>query len=197
MATKAGPCCSWQCIVKGEASAGCGGFRRSVSTALRGLDLPVLLLLAGSSRTHDPSKVAARAEALLPRVAAEAPERGPCRAVLAQQLQRGRHDRHLPVVDAEAAFGPLALPVLTGEFGDPLYLRPRGPLADLVEGEQDRRVSNLAAMIGASSAQLSASMNNSGSPASAAVRTMSAHSHPTPGFLQVPVAGRRPRWHRK
>jgi pimeloyl-ACP methyl ester carboxylesterase len=36
--------------------------------ALRRLDLPVLLLLAGSSRTHDPSEVAARAEELLPRV---------------------------------------------------------------------------------------------------------------------------------
>ncbi|WP_406005111.1 hypothetical protein OG440_02225 [Streptomyces sp. NBC_00637] len=37
------------------------------------------------------------------------------------------------------AVGPLALPVLAGEFGDPLHLRQRGPLADLVEDEQDRR----------------------------------------------------------
>ncbi|WP_158013100.1 hypothetical protein [Streptomyces sp. Root369] len=51
-------------------------------------------------------------------------------------------------------------------------------------------LSNFDAMIGASSEQLSASMNNSGTPASAAVRTMSAHAQPTPGFLQVPVAGR-------
>ncbi|ANB06060.1 carboxylesterase [Streptomyces ambofaciens] len=35
---------------------------------LRGLDVPVLLLLAGNSRTHDPSEVATRARALLPRV---------------------------------------------------------------------------------------------------------------------------------
>jgi hypothetical protein len=51
-------------------------------------------------------------------------------------------------------------------------------------------LSNFAAMIGASSVQLSASMNNSGSPTSGAVRTMSARAHPIPGFLQVPVAGR-------
>jgi pimeloyl-ACP methyl ester carboxylesterase len=36
--------------------------------ALRGLDMPVLLLLAGSSRTHDTYEVATRADALLPRV---------------------------------------------------------------------------------------------------------------------------------
>ncbi|MCC9706824.1 alpha/beta fold hydrolase [Streptomyces sp. MNU76] len=57
-----------------EAAAGFPSLRpvtgpRPAPDALRGLDLPVLLLLAGSSRPHDPSKVAARAEALLPRVA--------------------------------------------------------------------------------------------------------------------------------
>ncbi|MFB6775664.1 alpha/beta fold hydrolase [Streptomyces sp. NPDC056337] len=41
---------------------------RPVSDALRGLDVPVLLLLAGNSRTHDPTRVAARARELLPRV---------------------------------------------------------------------------------------------------------------------------------
>ncbi|MFJ8541864.1 alpha/beta fold hydrolase [Streptomyces sp. NPDC093586] len=41
---------------------------RPAPEALRGLDVPVLLLLAGNSRTHDPSGVAARAQALLPRV---------------------------------------------------------------------------------------------------------------------------------
>jgi hypothetical protein len=50
-------------------------------------------------------------------------------------------------------------------------------------------LSNFAAIFAASSVQLSASMNNSGRPASGAVRTMSAHAHPTPGFLHVPVAG--------
>ncbi|MFE2051363.1 alpha/beta fold hydrolase [Streptomyces sp. NPDC059459] len=35
---------------------------------LRGLDVPVLLLLAANSRTHDPSAVASRARELLPRV---------------------------------------------------------------------------------------------------------------------------------
>lgn len=35
---------------------------------LRALDVPVLLLAAGDSGTHDPQKVAARANALLPRV---------------------------------------------------------------------------------------------------------------------------------
>ncbi|WP_266592234.1 hypothetical protein [Streptomyces sp. NBC_00365] len=51
-------------------------------------------------------------------------------------------------------------------------------------------LSHLAAMIGASSVRLSASMNNSGSPTSGAVRTMSAHAHPTPELFHVPVAGR-------
>jgi len=41
---------------------------RPAPEALRGLDMPVLLLLAGSSRTHDTYEVAARADALLPRV---------------------------------------------------------------------------------------------------------------------------------
>ncbi|MFR0352163.1 alpha/beta fold hydrolase [Streptomyces sediminimaris] len=40
---------------------------RPAPDALRGLDVPVLLLLAGSSRTHDAYRVAARAGALLPR----------------------------------------------------------------------------------------------------------------------------------
>ncbi|MDH6216516.1 alpha/beta fold hydrolase [Streptomyces pseudovenezuelae] len=41
---------------------------RPAPDGLRGLDMPVLLLLAGSSRTHDTYRVAARAGALLPRV---------------------------------------------------------------------------------------------------------------------------------
>ncbi|NUV70895.1 alpha/beta hydrolase [Streptomyces sp. CAI-121] len=41
---------------------------RPSPAALRGLSLPVLLLLAGNSRTHNPSKVADYAAALLPRV---------------------------------------------------------------------------------------------------------------------------------
>lgn len=41
---------------------------RPAPDALRGLDVPVLLLLAGNSRTHDPAAVAARARELLPRV---------------------------------------------------------------------------------------------------------------------------------
>jgi len=54
-----------------EAAVGFPGSRpvtgpRPAPDALRGLDLPVLLLLAGNSRTHDPSEAAARA--LLPRV---------------------------------------------------------------------------------------------------------------------------------
>lgn len=40
---------------------------RPAPDALRGLDMPVLLFLAGNSRTHDTYEVAARAEALLPR----------------------------------------------------------------------------------------------------------------------------------
>ncbi|MFF9090135.1 alpha/beta fold hydrolase [Streptomyces sp. NPDC014991] len=56
-----------------EAAAGFPSLRpvtgpRPAADRLRGLDLPVLLLLAGSSRAHDPSEVAARASALLPRV---------------------------------------------------------------------------------------------------------------------------------
>jgi hypothetical protein len=50
-------------------------------------------------------------------------------------------------------------------------------------------LSNFKAMTLASSVQLSASMNNSGSPTSGAMRTRSAHAHPPPGFLHVPVAG--------
>ncbi|GLW48751.1 carboxylesterase [Streptomyces sp. NBRC 14336] len=55
-----------------EAAAGFPSVRpvtgpRPAAQALRGLDLPVLVLLAGGSRTHDAVKVAARAEALLPR----------------------------------------------------------------------------------------------------------------------------------
>ncbi|MGW8984038.1 alpha/beta fold hydrolase [Streptomyces parvus] len=41
---------------------------RPAPAALRGLSLPVLLLLAGNSRTHNPSEVADCAAALLPRV---------------------------------------------------------------------------------------------------------------------------------
>jgi pimeloyl-ACP methyl ester carboxylesterase len=41
---------------------------RPAPDALRGLNMPVLLLLAGSSRIHDTYRVAARAGALLPRV---------------------------------------------------------------------------------------------------------------------------------
>lgn len=41
---------------------------RPAPDALRGLTAPVLLLLAGNSRTHDAYKVASRADALLPRV---------------------------------------------------------------------------------------------------------------------------------
>jgi pimeloyl-ACP methyl ester carboxylesterase len=40
---------------------------RPAKDALRGLDMPVLLLLAGSSRTHDTYEVAERAGAVLPR----------------------------------------------------------------------------------------------------------------------------------
>ncbi|MCI3270218.1 alpha/beta fold hydrolase [Streptomyces cylindrosporus] len=40
---------------------------RPASTALRGLDMPVLLLLAENSRTHDTYEVAEKANALLPR----------------------------------------------------------------------------------------------------------------------------------
>ncbi|WP_405661570.1 alpha/beta fold hydrolase [Streptomyces sp. NBC_00079] len=41
---------------------------RPAPAALRGLNAPCLLLLAGNSRTHDACKVAPRADALLPRV---------------------------------------------------------------------------------------------------------------------------------
>ncbi|MFD7278357.1 alpha/beta fold hydrolase [Streptomyces sp. NPDC059862] len=41
---------------------------RPAPLALRALDMPVLLLLAGNSRTHDTYRVAARASAVLPRV---------------------------------------------------------------------------------------------------------------------------------
>jgi len=34
----------------------------------------------------------------------------------------------------------MALPALAGEFGDPLHPLKRGPRADLVEDEEDRRV---------------------------------------------------------
>ncbi|MGR4850027.1 alpha/beta fold hydrolase [Streptomyces sp. LARHCF252] len=56
-----------------EAAAGFPSVRPVVGPrpkpgALRGLDLPVLLLLAGKSRAHNPAKVAAGAEALLPHV---------------------------------------------------------------------------------------------------------------------------------
>ncbi|MEV0981598.1 alpha/beta fold hydrolase [Streptomyces sp. NPDC049915] len=44
---------------------------RPTSQALRGLDVPVLLLVAANSRTHDPHEVAARAGALLPRADVE------------------------------------------------------------------------------------------------------------------------------
>ncbi|GAA3185104.1 MULTISPECIES: alpha/beta fold hydrolase [Streptomyces] len=57
-----------------EAAAGFSSVRpvtgpRPAPDALRGLGLPVLLLLAGNGRAHDASEVAARAEALLPHVA--------------------------------------------------------------------------------------------------------------------------------
>ncbi|MFJ4683197.1 alpha/beta fold hydrolase [Streptomyces sp. NPDC088789] len=56
-----------------EAAAGFPAARpvtgpRPAPEALRALDLPVLLLLAGNSRTHDVERVAARAGAVLPRV---------------------------------------------------------------------------------------------------------------------------------
>ncbi|GAA4294548.1 alpha/beta fold hydrolase [Streptomyces venetus] len=56
-----------------EAAAGFPAVRpvvgpRSKQGALRALDLPVLVLLAERSRTHDPAKVAARAGKLLPHV---------------------------------------------------------------------------------------------------------------------------------
>ncbi|MFE2046480.1 alpha/beta hydrolase, partial [Streptomyces sp. NPDC059477] len=41
---------------------------RPAAVARRARVVPVVLLLAGSSRTHDPSRVAARAGAVLPRV---------------------------------------------------------------------------------------------------------------------------------
>lgn len=44
---------------------------RPAPAALRGLDMPVLLLVAANSRTHDPREVAARAQALLPRAEVE------------------------------------------------------------------------------------------------------------------------------
>ncbi|MGX1561903.1 alpha/beta fold hydrolase [Streptomyces sp. NPDC055506] len=55
-----------------EAAAGFPGVRPVVGPrpnpgALRALDLPVLVLLAENTRTHNPSKVAARAGKLLPR----------------------------------------------------------------------------------------------------------------------------------
>ncbi|MER5745638.1 alpha/beta hydrolase [Streptomyces sp. NPDC002225] len=40
--------------------------RRPGAEALRGLDVPTLILLAGESRVHDPARVAARAARLLP-----------------------------------------------------------------------------------------------------------------------------------
>ncbi|MFF0462291.1 alpha/beta fold hydrolase [Streptomyces mexicanus] len=56
-----------------EAAAGFPAARpvtgpRPQAGALRGLQVPVLLLLAGNSRTHDSRRVAARAGAMLPRV---------------------------------------------------------------------------------------------------------------------------------
>ncbi|MFI9805085.1 alpha/beta fold hydrolase [Streptomyces sp. NPDC052301] len=56
-----------------EAAAGFPAARpvtgpRPAPDALRGLDVPVLLLVAANSRTHDPREVAARAAGLLPRV---------------------------------------------------------------------------------------------------------------------------------
>lgn len=44
---------------------------RPAPEALRALDVPVLLLLAGNSRTHDAAEVAARARTLLPHVETE------------------------------------------------------------------------------------------------------------------------------
>ncbi|MEU3844222.1 alpha/beta fold hydrolase [Streptomyces sp. NPDC028635] len=44
---------------------------RPAPRALRGLDVPVLLLVAANSRTHDPHEVAARARELLPRADVE------------------------------------------------------------------------------------------------------------------------------
>ncbi|POX54832.1 alpha/beta hydrolase [Streptomyces sp. Ru71] len=44
---------------------------RPAPEALRGLDMPVLLLVAANSGTHDPAEVAARAAALLPRADVE------------------------------------------------------------------------------------------------------------------------------
>jgi pimeloyl-ACP methyl ester carboxylesterase len=56
-----------------EAAAGFPAVRpvtspRPAPDALRALDVPVLLLVAANSRTHDPTTVAARAAAMLPRV---------------------------------------------------------------------------------------------------------------------------------
>ncbi|MGW3988566.1 alpha/beta fold hydrolase [Streptomyces sp. NPDC004830] len=56
-----------------EAAAGFPALRpvtgpRPAPAALRALEPPVLLLLAGAGRTHDPAAVTARAEALLPQV---------------------------------------------------------------------------------------------------------------------------------
>ncbi|MFD0621811.1 hypothetical protein ACFQ2K_50895 [Streptomyces sanglieri] len=74
-------------------------------------------------------------------VAAEAPERGPGRAVLAQQVQRRRHDRDTAVVGVVAVLAvPPALPVVAGEVGDSSHLGLGGAFADLVEDKQDRRV---------------------------------------------------------
>lgn len=58
-----------------EAAAGYPSVRpvtgpRPSAAGLRALDVPVLLLLAGNSRTHEARRVAARATALLPRVTA-------------------------------------------------------------------------------------------------------------------------------
>ncbi|MFM9700067.1 hypothetical protein [Streptomyces europaeiscabiei] len=50
-------------------------------------------------------------------------------------------------------------------------------------------LSNFPAISTASSVQLSASMNNSGTPASGAVRTTSARALPIAGFFQVPFTG--------
>ncbi|MGW7356926.1 hypothetical protein ACWGI0_09825 [Streptomyces sp. NPDC054802] len=74
--------------------------------------------LAGGSATAGeggvPPGVSDRLEQRLAVVAAEAPERGSGRAVLAQQIQDGRHDRDAVVVGVEAALAVPALPVVVG-----------------------------------------------------------------------------------
>ncbi|WP_371558452.1 hypothetical protein [Streptomyces longwoodensis] len=61
--------------------------------------------LAAAGEVGVPAGVADRAQQRLAVLAAEAPEGGPCRAVFAQLLKRGRHDRNAAVVGVVAALG--------------------------------------------------------------------------------------------